>query len=163
LYNRARMSRQDSARLDQAIVDPRIRLPQPLLQRNLRLPIQYLAQPGIITVSSPYTLGLRQIIPLVACLARYPRDHVDQLVYRDQPILSQIDGIVVIRLHEPINSFHAVINVAVGPSLVSIAPNLNNIFGLGEADLSANCRRRLFPAAVISPLRPENIMKPDNM
>src|SRR5437764_164012 len=56
---------------------------------DLRLPAEHFTQPRVVAVAAAHALGLGHIVALVNGLSRNRRDDVDQLVDRNQAILSQ--------------------------------------------------------------------------
>src|ERR1041384_8065620 len=68
----------------------------------------------------------------------------------------------MISLHQPVNTFDAVIDVAVRSRLQSITPNFNFIVSISQSNLPTNRRRRFLAASVISAERAKDVMEPNN-
>src|SRR5690349_12131174 len=105
--------------------DPAIGHRQALFQRHGGFPTQYFAQSGVVAVSAPDSLRLRHIVTLADSLARDLRDHVDELIDRDHSILAEVDRLAMLAAHQAIDSFDAVVDVAIGARLFAVAPHLN--------------------------------------
>src|SRR5437899_4277347 len=63
-------------------------------------------------------------------------------------------------MHDPNEALHAILNVHEGSGLLSVAPDFNFATVRCLGNLSANCSRRLFPSAVVSPERTVNVVEP---
>src|SRR5256885_15098214 len=68
----------------------------------------------------------------------------------------------MIGLHEAEYALDAVVDVAVGPGLVPVAPHLNFAAAAGEGDLAGNRGRRLLATAIIRPQRAEDVVEADH-
>jgi hypothetical protein len=91
-------------------------------------------------------------------------DHVREFIYRNHSILSEIDRIVEIGTHQPINTFDTVVDIAEGSRLFTIAPyvDLGIALKLCRRNLSAKRGRRFFPAASPCPLLAKYVVKPND-
>src|SRR5206468_3073554 len=102
--------------------DPGVGASQPLLQRYLRLPAQHLPETGIIGVAPPHPL--RTFDGLFGdAEAGNLGDHIRQLVDGDQAILAQIEGLVIVRLHQFAEAGHTVVDITKRAGLRSVAPD----------------------------------------
>src|SRR5437879_1913189 len=63
-------------------------------------------------------------------------------------------------MHDPNETLHAILNVHEGSGLLSVTPDFNFATVGCLGNLSANCSRRLFPSAVVSPKRTVNVVEP---
>src|SRR5215468_4042821 len=63
--------------------------------------------------------------------------------------------------HQPVDSFHAAVYVAVGSRLLPVTPDLYRIAVIGQRYFPANRCRRFLSASVIGAERPKDIMEPD--
>src|SRR2546427_10556603 len=63
-------------------------------------------------------------------------------------------------MHDPNEALHAILNVHEGSGLLSVTPDFNFATVGCLGNLSANCSRRLFPSAVVSPERTVNVVEP---
>src|SRR6266436_436912 len=133
---------------------------QALFQRDLWLPFQHFTQTGVIAVAATHTLWFRDVVTLADALAGNPGNDVDQFVDRDHAVLSQIDRIAMIALHQPVNTFDTIVDVAIRSGLSTVSPDFNVVTIIGQRNLATNCRRRFFAAAVIRPQRTKDVMKP---
>ena len=79
-------------------------------------------------------------------LARNLCNDVHQFIDRDHPVLSQIDRIAMIALHQAVNSFDTVIDVAIRTRLSAVSPNFDIVAVIGQSNLSTNGRGRFLAA-----------------
>src|SRR3989442_11946688 len=63
-------------------------------------------------------------------------------------------------MDDPNEALHAILNVHEGSGLLSVTPDFNFATVGCLGNLSANCSRRLFPSAVVSPERTVNVVEP---
>src|SRR2546428_11434489 len=63
-------------------------------------------------------------------------------------------------MHDPNEALHASLNVHEGSGLLSVTPDFNFATVGRLGNLSANCSRRLFPSAAVSPERTVNVVEP---
>src|SRR5712691_9713564 len=151
----------DPARLDELLADPVVRPPEAFLEADDRLPAQDLAQARVVAVASSHALRLGQVVLLLDVLAGDLGHDVDQLVDRDHTVLTEVERLAKVRPHQPGDALHAVVDVAVGPRLLAIAPHVDHVLLLGEGDLAADGRRRLLATAVVGPERAEDVVEAD--
>src|SRR5689334_2517589 len=142
--------------------DPLVGTPQSLFQRDLRFPAQHLTQPGVIAVAPPYALGSGEVVPLADPLARHAGHHVHQLVDRDQSILAEVERLAMVRAHEAPDALDAVIDVAVGPRLLPVAPDLDLVAIRRQRHLPADRGRGFLSSTFVGAQRPEDVVKPDH-
>src|SRR5262249_38235628 len=141
----------EPARLDELAADPLVGAGQALLETDDGLPVQHLAQAGVVAVAATHALRLAQVVLFLDLLAGDLRHDVDQLIDRDHAVLTEIERLAEVRPHQAIDAFHAVVDVAVGPRLLAVAPHVDDVFVLGERDLAADRGPRLLAATVIGP------------
>ena len=89
-------------------------------------------------------------------------DNLHQLVNRDHAVLAQVDRIMKIGLRQPIDALNAVINIAVGPFLETMAPNLDHTTVLCLHHLATNRRRRFLATPVVGSQRTEYVVEADH-
>src|SRR5258708_32465128 len=82
------------------------------------------------------------------------------LIDRYHPVLSQVQGIVEVRAHQPVDAFDAVVDEAERACLLTVAPDFNHrISGqLGHRHFTAHRGGRLFTAAFPRSQWPENVL-----
>src|SRR5215203_1771159 len=100
---------------------------QTIFEGNGRLPVQDFTQACIVAVATSHALGFREIVSLTDLLARYIRNYIHELVDRDHAILTKIDRLTMLALHQAIDTFDTVVDVAVGTSLFAVAPHFNMV------------------------------------
>src|SRR5437660_12818770 len=120
--------------------DPVVSSFEPLFQGNLRFPLQHFAQARLVAVPTSDTLRLRFIVTLSNILAGETGDDVDQFIDRDHSILAQINWIAMVAAHQTINAFYAVVDVAIGAGLLTIAPDFNFIVAICQRYFAADRR-----------------------
>ncbi len=113
---------------------------QPLFERDLRLPVKHFSQTRVVAVPASHPLGLRQIVTFTDRLAGETGDNLDQFIDRNHSILAQIDWIAMVAAHQTINAFYAVVDVAIGAGLLTIAPDFNFIIPICQRHLAADRR-----------------------
>src|ERR1700738_5089223 len=111
--------------LFQLSFDPSIGLCQSVFQRDLRLPLEDFTQTRVVAIAAAHALGLGDVIAFADPLAGDLRHDVHQFVDRNHAVLSEIDRLAMIALHQPVDTFDAVIDVAVRTGLLAVAPNFN--------------------------------------
>src|SRR5690242_13318802 len=144
------------------LLDPRVRALEPDLQGDLRLPVEHLAEAGVVGVAPAHTLGavdehLHDLEP--GDLGH----HVGEVGDRDQPVLADVERFGVVRPHQPDETGDAVVDVAEGPRLPAVSPDLDPVVArvLRDRDLAAHGRRRLLAAALPRPQRAEDVVEAD--
>ena len=75
-------------------------------------------------------------MPLDQLLACYAANDIHQLINRDKPVGTEIQGLLVIRFHQPQQAFHTVINVHKRAGLLAITPNLDGFSIACKCDLA---------------------------
>src|SRR5205823_9518226 len=80
-------------------LDPAVGPLQALLERDFGLPLQHLAQAGVVAVPTADALGLCEIVTPSDLLPRDRRDHLHQLVNRNQSILPEVEWLAVVGHH----------------------------------------------------------------
>src|SRR3712207_4607796 len=103
--------------------NPVVRDLQSIFERDRRLPLQHFAQTRVVAVATANALGLRDVVAFADALARDLRDDVYKLVDRDHPILPEVDRLSMMALHQAIDTFDTIVDVAVGTRLLSVAPH----------------------------------------
>src|SRR5579871_2434519 len=144
-------------------LNPGIRFCQAVLQADLRLPGQDLAQQAIIGVPAAYALRAAHVLQ-VELHTSNAANHVRELVDADHAVLPQVERLIEIRQHQPVNSADAIVDIAEGPSLLAIAPDFD--FGtscqFSGSNFTAQCRRRFLAAAVVGSKRTEDVVEAHN-
>src|SRR5687767_13889542 len=120
--------------------DPVIGRGQSLFERNRGLPLQNFTQTSVVAVASSDALRFGEIVALADLLPGDLRNHVDQLVDRDHPVLAQVDRLAMIAAHQPVDTFDTVVDVTVGPRLFTVAPYFDLINVVGQGDLATDGR-----------------------
>src|SRR5207247_2194630 len=120
---------------------------------------QYCTQTRVVAVPPTNTLGLREVVPPTNFLPGNRGDHLHQLVDRDQPVLPQVERLAMAGHHKPVNAFDAIIDVAVRPRLIAVAPHLDLVPVIRERDLATDRRRRLLAATVVRSQRTEDVVE----
>src|SRR5262245_48603272 len=87
-------------RLPDLSVDPGVGSGQPRLERDGRLPLQDLPEPGVVRVATAHSLRAGDV-PLLEADAGDVGDQIGERVDADQPVLPQIERLVELRLHQP--------------------------------------------------------------
>src|SRR5436190_16803640 len=117
--------RGDPALRAELALDPPVGVCQPLLERNLRLPLQHRPEARVVAVPPADPLRLGQVVPAQDGLPRGAGHEVHQLVDRHQPVGTEVERLRVPRSHQPDDALDTVIDVAVGARLVAVAPDLD--------------------------------------
>src|ERR1043166_5690925 len=88
-------------------------------------------------------------------------DEVHQLIDRHQFAAPQVERFQDVTGEDGLRSLKAVIDVHETAGLMAVAPDFNFMLSreLGLDDFPADCGRRLFPPAIVSAIRPINIME----
>src|SRR5205085_4615916 len=133
---------------------------QPRFERDLRLPVKHFTQTRVVAVPASHTLGLRQIVTLTDRLAGETGDNLNQFIDRNHSILAQINWIAMVAAHQTINAFHAVVDVAIGAGLLTIAPDFNFIVAICQRHFAANRCGDFSRAPALVPNGPKMLMKP---
>src|ERR1700732_1895213 len=102
-----------------------------MMERDRRFPAQHFPRTGVVAIASPDSLRTAEVVSLVDALARGACDHLHQLVNGDQFIGTQVQGLAVVRSHNPDESLDKVIHVQEGTSLLTIAPDLDLTYIMG--------------------------------
>src|SRR5690242_19152615 len=105
--------------------DPAIRYGQTSLESRSRLPAEHFAQLRVVGVATAHALRRREVVALPDRLPRSLRDEIDQLVDRHQPVRAEVQRLAMVGLHQPIDPLDAVVDVAVAPGLLTVAPHLD--------------------------------------
>src|SRR5262249_46539948 len=121
--------RRQAGRLPQsvgrALLDPSIGRDQPSAQRCRGLPAEHGSQPRIVAVAPTHALRTRGVVALHQPLVGNLRDDVDQTVDGHQFVGAEIEWRAVIRPHDAVNTFDAIINVHERSRLLPVTPNLD--------------------------------------
>src|SRR5918999_3551818 len=144
------------------LLDPAVGGLQPLAQRDRRLPPQHLTQPAIVGVTAAHALGAVDMPQRDAVLTRHLDDHPGQLVDRHHLLAAEVERLLVVRLHEPVDPLDAVIDVAERPRLLTVAPDLDLPARLDQGHLPAQCGGHLLAAAVVGPVWPVDVVEANN-
>src|SRR5436309_11196029 len=105
-------------------LDPRIRARQAGLERNPRLPAQHLAQPRVVGVAPAYALRTGDV-PFRERHAGRRADEVGQMIDRHEPVLAEIERVVISGRHHAREAVEAVVDVAERARLLAVAPDLD--------------------------------------
>src|SRR5262249_77856 len=90
--------------------------------------------------------------------------HIRQLIDRDQAILAQIERLIIVRLHQLVETSHAVIDITKRARLISVAPNLylGIATELGYGHLPTEGSWRFLAPSLPRPQRTKDVMKTYN-
>src|SRR2546430_5999085 len=105
-------------------LDPCVGARDAVLERNLRLPAEDLAQLVVVRVAAAHTLRTGHVL-LGDADAGDVGHHVGQVVDADQAILTKVDRILVPRLHEQPEALDAVVDVAERARLLAVTPHFD--------------------------------------
>src|SRR5438128_689837 len=88
-------------------------------------------------------------------------DHVRQLIDREHAILSQVQRLMKVRLHELVNADDTVVDVTERSRLLPVSPDLDLLFAghLGDCNLPTQSCRRLLPSSLPRSQWAEDVMK----
>src|SRR6266480_1617127 len=153
-------SRAEAAGLDQLAPDPTVRPLQALLEAHPRLPAQDLAEPRVVAVPPPHALGLVQVVRLEDRLVRGPRHDVDELVDADEPILTEVERPTEVGPHQAIDALHTVIDIAIRPCLLAIAPHLDGVAVLRKGHLAADRGGGFLSPPLVRAERAKDVVEP---
>ena len=87
-------------------------------------------------------------------------DDRGQLVDADHALGAEVQRLVVIGVHQPVDALDAVVDVAERPRLLAVAPHLDRRAVIRERHLPAQRRRRLLAPAVVGAARPVDVVEP---
>src|SRR5215212_12243433 len=102
--------------------DPLVGGHQTFPQRDPGLPIEHLAEPAVVAVSTPHPLRFGEIVALGDALAGDLGHHVDQFVDGHQLVGTQVERVSVVGAHDPVDALYTVIYMHKGASLLAVAP-----------------------------------------
>src|SRR6266513_3144873 len=143
--------------------NPRVGAGNAVFERDLRLPAKHLAQPVVVGVAATHTLRPGHVLP-GDLEARRVGDQVGELVDADQTVLTEIDRLLIARLHQQPQALDAVVDVAERTRLLAVAPDLDltRAGQLGAGDLAAHRRRRFLASAVPRAERADDVVEADD-
>src|SRR4029453_5152931 len=87
-------------------LDPGVGAGEPVLQADLWLPAEDRAHQGEVGVGAADALGLGQVVTLLDGLAGGLGHHVYQLVHGDHAVLAEVDRLMMVGLHDPVDALH---------------------------------------------------------
>jgi hypothetical protein len=129
--------------------DPVVSDIESVFERNGGLPIQDFPQTRVVAVAASDALRFRQIVTLANLLAGDVCNDVYELVDGDHPVLTEIDRLAMIAIHQTIDTFDTIVDVTVRARLFAVAPNFDIVAVFSECDLAADRGRRFFAATVV--------------
>ena len=91
-----------------------------------------------------------------------PGHQTNQFVNRNHPVLAQVDRVRLAGLHQAVDTFHAIVHVAIRACLVSVSPDFNGAPVAGQRYLAANRGGRFLAASFESAQRTEDVVKADD-
>src|SRR5436309_10878092 len=94
-----------------------------LFERDLRLPPEHLTQPIVVRVAPAHALRTGDMT-LLDRDARDSCDQIRQLVDANQPVLTEVDRLLIAGLHQQTQALDAIVDVAEGARLLAVAPDL---------------------------------------
>src|SRR6266536_2179413 len=154
--------RASTGALAELLADPAVGAGQAVLEAHGGLPAEHLAHAADVGVAAAHALRLGGVVALGDALAGDAADEVDQLVDRDHAVLAEVDGVMVVGLHQPVDALDAVGHVAVGAGLLPVAPDLDLVVLVRRGDLAADGGGGLLPAPLPGPERPEDVVEADH-
>src|SRR5688572_20522702 len=111
--------------LSHHVLDPTVGSSETFLERDLRLPGEHLTQAGVVAVAAADALRRRQIVPSPDLFPGDAGHHIHQLIDADQAVLAEIQRLPKVRLHQAIDALDAIVDIAVGASLLAVTPHLD--------------------------------------
>src|SRR5947207_4841100 len=129
--------------------DPCVGARDSFLERNLRLPAEDFTQPIVVGIAAADALRPGDVL-LGDFDARGSGHEIGELVDADQPVLTEIDWLLVTGFHEEPQALDAVVDVTERPRLPAIAPDFDRVVAgqLRARDLAAHRRWRLLASAI---------------
>src|SRR5437016_6589707 len=152
--------RTDPALRAELALDPPVGVCQPLLERNLRLPLQHRPEACVVAVPPPHPLGLGQVVPAPDGFPRGAGHEVHQLVDRHQPVGTEVERLRVPRSHQANDALYTVFDVTVGACLVAVAPDLDLAAAGYKRNFATNSRRRFLAPALVRAQRAVDVVEP---
>src|SRR5262249_16936344 len=77
----------------------------------------------------------------------------------DQLVRAEVERASIVRSHDAMNTFDAIVDVHERAGLPAVSPDLDRAWTLGARDLSAHRRRCLFTTAIVGAERSVNILE----